>query len=324
MFVTHNPEDREAYYGRALPDLRSVADVLVNPLDRDMTTAELIEEAQGCQVIVTHRSTPGEPEIFAQLPDLIAFLRCAVDISTIDVDAASEAGVLVARADKSFIASTAELALGLYLDVSRRIASSTVDYRNGNEPPQRMGRQIRGQTAGIIGFGSIGAYLAELLTALGVRVIVTDPAVSSPFEDVELAELLERSDVVFPLVPGGGATAGLIGRDEVGRMRRGSVLINVSRGEIVDEHAVAEALDSRRLSGAGLDVGQAADQRPSPLLASRHDVVATPHLGGLTPENADAQAASSVEQVVAMIDGIVPPRSVNADRATRLHAWWGR
>lgn len=324
VLVTHNPEDLDAYYGRALPRLQQIADVVVNPFDRDLSTTELIDAAAGCHVIAAHRVTPGATELFTALPDLLAFLRCAVDVSTIDVDAASASGVLVARADKSFVASTAELALGLFLDVSRQIASSTVDYRDGREPPQRPGRQVRGQTAGIIGFGAIGSYLADLLAALGLDVLVSDPNVESPFEDVDLDGLLGRSDVVFPLAPGNEATTGLIGADQLAAMRDGAVLVNVSRGELLDEAAVAAALDSGRLSGVGLDVGQAADQRPSALLAGRPDVVATPHLGGLTPENADAQAASSVEQVDAMIRGEIPPRSVNADDATRLRSWWAR
>lgn len=322
VLVTHSPEDLDAYYGRALPRLREVAEVVINPFDRDLTTPELIDAAAGCQVIVAHRATPGGADVFAALPDLVAFLRCAVDISTIDIDAASSAGVLVGQADKSFVASTAELALGLFLDVSRQIASSTVDYRGGAEPPQRSGRQIRGQTAGVIGYGAIGSYLATSLSALGLDVLVTDPHLDSPFEDVDMEELLQRSDVVFPLAPGGDATTGLIGANELATMRRGAVLVNVSRGEVLDEDAVAAALDEGRLSGVGLDVGQAADQRPSALLARRDDVVATPHLGGLTPENADAQASSSVEQVEAMIAGRMPPRSVNPDDAERLRAWW--
>ena len=101
------------------------------------------------------------------------------------------------------------------------------------------------------------------------------------------------------------------------------MLVNVSRGELLDEAAVAAALDSGHLAGLAMDVGRAPDQRPSPALASRPGVVATPHLGGLTPENADAQALSSVEQVRAILAGATPPRVVNIGDARRLRAWWG-
>jgi len=328
VFLTHNPEDREAYYGRALPELAEIADVVTNPSDRDLSTPELIEAAKGCDVIVAHRSTPGDAAVFEHVPSLVAFLRCAVDTSTIDVEAASANGVLIARAGKTFVASTAELALGLLLDVARNITVSSMDYAQGRTPPQRAGRQLRGRTAGIIGYGSIGSHLASLLVAIGMEVLVHDPFVADPGVDgvrfVGFDELLHTADVVFPLAPGSADTENLIGNRELAAMPRGSLLINVSRGELLDELAVAEALRSGHLGGLGLDVGRADDQRPSPELAALPGVVATPHLGGLTPENADAQAASSVEQVAAMIAGEIPPRSLNAEHATRLRAMWDR
>ncbi len=325
VFVTHNPEDLDAYYGRSLPELEAIADVVVNPTDHDLADDELIAAAQGCDVIVAHRATPGSADLFAAVDDLKAFLRCAVDISTVDVDAASVHGVVVARADKSFVASTAELALGLLLDSARSISESTVDYRAGRQPGQRPGRQLRGQTAGIIGCGAIGSYLAELLLAVGMEVVICDPHVDevpSGARQVELPELLGVADAVFPLVP--GTEENLIGVVELAAMKPGVRLINVSRGEVLDERAVAAALEGGLIAGLGLDVGRAADQRPSPELAGRPNVVATPHLGGLTPENADAQAYSSVEQVAAMIAGELPPRAVNPDHADRLRVMWAR
>jgi D-3-phosphoglycerate dehydrogenase len=324
VFITHNPEDLDAYFGRALPELMSIAEVVINPLDRDLTIAELILESAGCDVIVAHRATAGPAELFADHTELVAFLRCAVDISTIDVDAASEHGVVVARADKSFVASTAELALALYLDTARNVASSTHDYQRSVEPQQRPGNQIRGKVAGIIGFGAIGSYLAQLLHALGLTVLVHDPFVDVPeqFEQLALDPLLERSDVVFPLAPAAPATEDFIGTHELAAMKPGATLINVSRGELLDEDAVAAALDSGHLGALGMDVGRAPDQRPSPSLASRPGVVSTPHLGGLTPENADAQAMSSVDQVRSMTAGELPPRAVNAEHARRLEAFW--
>lgn len=327
VFLTHNPEDLDAYYGRALPHLAQIAEIVQNPTERDLSNAELIDAAAECDVIVAHRSTPGDAAVFEQLPRLVAFLRCAVDTSTIDVDAASANGVLIARAAKTFVASTAELALGLLLAVARNITVSTADYAVGRVPAQRTGRQLRGRTAGVIGYGAIGAHLAELLVAIGMEVLVHDPFVADPHTDgvrfVGFEELLQTADVVFPLAPGSPETENLIGAPELALMRRGSLLINVSRGELLDEAAVAEALGSGHLGGLGLDVGRGEDQRPSPELAALAGVVATPHLGGLTSENADAQAASSVEQVAAILAGNIPPRSLNAEHATRLRDMWG-
>ena len=325
VFLTHNPEDLEAYYGRALDELQALdVEISTNPADHDLSTGELIRAAAGCEVIVAHRATPGEAELFATSPNLIAFLRTAVDISTIDVTAATSAGVLVGHADKSFVASTAELALGLLLDAARNIASSTADYRAGRVPPQRPGRQIRGMTAAVIGFGAIGAYLVDLLKAAGLNVLICDPFVDLPPDvpSVSFDEAIATADVVFPLVPSTTETASLINAEAISSMRPGSFLINVSRGEIVNEAAVVDALNRGHLQAFACDVGSAPDQRPDPALAARPDVVATPHLGGLTPENADAQARSSVEQIAAMLNGQAPPRLANPDANRRLQAWW--
>lgn len=337
VFVTHNPEDLDAYYRRALAELRLVpeVEVVVNPLGRELAnSSELAEAAAGCQVIVAHRSTAGDTNLFSAdgTENLLAFLRCAVDTSTIDVEAASNAGVLVARAGKAFVPSTAELALGLLLAVARNVGLSVVDYHSGREPPQRSGRQLRGQTAAVLGYGAIGSYLCDLLLALGMRVLVhdPDPAVEVSVGDghscdvarCSFGEALADADVVFPLAQASPTTENLIGAEALSVMKTGAVVINVSRGELLDDAAVIAALESGKLSGVGLDVGRADDQRPSVALASRPDVVATPHLGGLTPENADAQALSSVEQVRSILAGDMPPRALNPDQAVRLRAFW--
>jgi D-3-phosphoglycerate dehydrogenase len=327
VFLTHNPEDLEAYYGRARPELEQIATVVANPLDRDLTTAELIDAAAGCDVVVAHRATPGDAELFAARPEMLAFLRTAVDISTIDVDAASAAGVVVGHADKSFVASTAEIALALMLDLARHVSDSTIDYRRGDQPPQRPGFQLRGKTAAIIGYGAIGRYLAATLRDLGLEVVVVDPyadATIDGFDEVTIEVALGRGDFVLPLAAATAQTENLIDADALALMKPGAMLVNVSRGELLDETAVAAAFDSGRLGGLAMDVGRAPDQRPTPDLAARPGVVATPHLGGLTPENADAQALSSVEQVDAIVAGRMPPRVVNADHAARLRAWWER
>ncbi len=327
VFVTHNPEDRSAYFGRALPLLRQVpgVTVTVNGTDHNLATDELVEAAAGHDVIIAHRSTTGPPELFERSPDLVAMLRTAIDISTIDVEAASAAGVLVANADKSFIASTAELAIGLLLDCARNISASVVDYRAGAEPPQRSGRQLRGTTVGIIGYGAIGRYLAESLRSLGTEVLVCDPFTdpeADGFTAVSLDRLLAAAEVIIPLTPGGDQGRGLIDRRALEQVGPGAILINVSRGEVLDDDAVIEAIDDGRLAAVGIDVGNGPDQRPSKHLAAHRSVVATPHLGGLTPANADAQAASAVDQVAAMMAGEMPPRAVNPDRADRLRNLW--
>jgi D-3-phosphoglycerate dehydrogenase len=139
---------------------------------------------------------------------------------------------------------------------------------------------------------------------------------------VSFEYLLAESDYVLPVAASTPETENLIGQPQLAAMKPGAILINVSRGELLDEAAVVAALDSGHLGGLGIDVGRAQDQRPSPELGARADVVATPHLGGLTPENADAQAASSIEQVEAVLDAVMPARAINPESAMRLEAFW--
>ncbi|MGZ0230394.1 MAG: NAD(P)-dependent oxidoreductase [Acidimicrobiales bacterium] len=324
-FLTHNPEDLEAYYGRALPELVKLVEPVFNPLGRDLTSPELVEAATGCEFIVAHRATGADELVFDALPELLSVFRCAIDISNIDVASASQAGVLIANADKSFIASTAEIALGLMLSSARSIGQSTADYQNGVQPAQRPGQQLRGATVGIIGYGSIGSYLADLLHGIGMRVLIVDPFVTVPPDrgrQVDLGTLLAQADYVLPLAQAEDATVNLIGRPELAQMKHTATLVNVARGELIDEEAVATALDDGTLGGLAMDVGWAADQRPSMSLAARSGVVATPHLGGLTPQNADAQAISSVDQIAAVLRGDMPPRAVNPADAHRLQRFW--
>ncbi len=126
-------------------------------------------------IIVADRVTEGRGEIFPQLPKLRAIVRCAVDIRNIDVAAASAVGVLVTRASPGFVPAVAELALGFMVDLSRGVSRATADYHAGRTPEVVMGRQLAGSRIGIIGYGSIGRYLAPLAKALGMEVLVADP-----------------------------------------------------------------------------------------------------------------------------------------------------
>ena len=124
------------------------------------------------------RLTAGPGEIFPHLPKLRAFVRCAVDIRNIDVDAASTAGVLVTQAGPGFVQSVAELAVGFMVDLSRGVSRASADYHAGRKPDVMMGRQLAGSRIGIIGYGSIGRYLAGIAKVLGMEILVADPFAS--------------------------------------------------------------------------------------------------------------------------------------------------
>lgn len=321
VLLTHTPRSREAYYGpRALAALRGLAEVVLHEGDTPLDASALVAAAAGIDLVVADRATAGPAEIFAGLPQLRAFLRCAVDIRTIDAAAASRAGVLVTRAAPGFVTAVTELALGFMIDLSRGISRATLAYQAGRAPEVRMGRQLSGSRLGIIGYGAIGRNLAAVALPLGLEVLVCDPhvAVVDPqVRQVGFETLLAEADFVVCLAVATEATENLIDAAALRRMRRDAVFINLSRGNLVDEAALAAALAEGRIAGAAMDVGRAPDQMPSPDLARLPDVVATPHIGGLTPPAVEAQAFDTVEQVRAILAGAVPRGAVNPESWAR-------
>jgi len=322
VLLAHTPEMRRNYYGeRSLKGLQAAADVILHQGDAPLDAASLVRAAGEADIIVADRMTEARGEIFPQLPHLRAFVRCAVDIRNIDVEAASQAGVLVTRAGPGFVQAVAELALGFMVDLSRGVSRTTADYQAGRKPEARMGRQLAGSRVGIIGYGSIGRYLAELSKALRMEVLVSDPFVTigdAAVRQASLDELLAASDYVVCLAIANERTENLIGEAALARMQEHAFFINLSRGNLVDEAALAAALRENRIAGAAIDVGRAPDQMPTPELARLTNVVATPHVGGLTPQAIEYQSLETVRQVEAIIRGEIPPGAVNADRWTRL------
>lgn len=310
------------YYGeRALAELRKLGDVRLNDTGRVLDAKTLAQAARGCEIIVSDRQTAGPAEFFPLASDLVAFLRVAVDIRNIDVAAASAQGILVTHATPGFIPSVAEMAIGFMIDCGRHITEAASVYRTGRVPDARMGRQLKGATLGIIGYGVIGEYLAELGLALGMTVLVADPykkVARAALNQVAFADLLARSDFVVCLAIANEQTENLINAEAFARMKPSAFFINLSRGNLVDEAALVRALEEKRIAGAALDVGRAQDQMPSLELARRADVVATPHTAGLTPAAAEHQAFDTVNQVKDLIAGRMPAGAANPQAANRL------
>ncbi len=324
IFLCHAPPAFANYYGdRALAGLRALGEVVRNPTDHPLATEELLKASDGCQVFVSDRNTPGEAALFARHPVLEAFVRCAMDIRTVDVAAASANGVLVTRASAGFDAAVAEWVIGAMVDLSRDVSRNVQAYRAGKPVTIRMGRQLRGSTLGILGYGFIGKYLAKTARALGMEVLVHDPHVPVEGDGPRacgFAELLAESDYIVCLVVATPDTENLIDARAFAAMKPGAFFVNASRGNLVDEAALAAALDQHRIAGAAMDVGRAPDQMPSPHLARRDDVVASPHVGGLTPPAIEHQSMETVRQTAAILAGEFPVGSVNAESASRIRA----
>ena len=305
------------YYGaRALSALKQAGEVILNPKDHSLEGEELIVAAEDCDLIVSYRQSPGPAQLFERLPRLVAFVRCAIDIRNIDVPAASKAGVLVTQASAGFVTSVSELVLGFLVDLSRGITRSSMLYREGKIPKATMGKELKGSTLGVIGYGAIGKEVVRACRALGMRVLIHDPYVKE-VEQTSMNQLLGQSDFVVPLAVATAETENLIGKDAFGKMKEGAYLINVSRGNLVDEAALEAALDSGRLAGCAMDVGRAPDQMPTPRLAARPDVVATPHTAGLTLPAIEHQSMETAAQAAAIAKGRAPKGAVNAQHWTR-------
>ncbi|MGQ0512320.1 MAG: NAD(P)-dependent oxidoreductase [Betaproteobacteria bacterium] len=321
ILLTHSPEAMRSYYGdRALAGLRALGEVKLHQGAEPLEGEALIRAAADCDLVVSYRQSPAPAALFEALPRLVAFQRCAVDIRNVDVGAASKAGVLVTQASAGFAPAVTELVLGFMVDLARGISASAMAYRRGAVPVPGIGRQLAGSTLGIIGYGAIGRRLAATGVALGLRVLVCDPHVKADapgVEQVALEQLLNGSDFVVPLAVANEETENLMGAAQFEQMKPGACFINVSRGGLVDEAALARALDSGRIGGCALDVGRAPDQMPTPSLAARGDVIATPHLGGLTLQAIEHQSLETVAQAAEILKGRAPKGAVNADQWKR-------
>jgi D-3-phosphoglycerate dehydrogenase len=323
VLLTHGETARRYYYGAGpLAALQAIADVRLNPGDEALTGDALVEAARGCQVIISDRQAAAPAALFGRLPELAVFQRCAVDVRNVDIPAASAAGVLVTHASAGFANSVAEWILGAMISLARHQADAVHAYRSGSQPAIRMGRELRGATLGIIGYGVIGRRLGELGDALGMRVLVADPfaaGVDAPATLLPLEDLLAQADHAVCLAPANAQTENLMNAARFAGMKRDGFFINASRGELVDEAALLDALDSGQIAACAMDVGRAPDQMPSPALAKHPRVLATPHIAGLTPEAAEHQSRETVAQLTELLAGRTPVGALNAAQATRLH-----
>ncbi|WP_250536151.1 hydroxyacid dehydrogenase [Caballeronia sp. AZ10_KS36] len=325
VFVSHPRHRLDHYFGaRAAAALAKIADVAYNPEDRELTTAELADKARDADVVIAYRQTPAPRALFEALPKLAAFVRCAVDIRTVDVDAASEHGVLVTQASAGFVPAVSEWVIGAMLDLARATTAYASAYHRNEAPVPQMGRELRGSTLGVIGYGQISRYLCELALAFGMRVIVSDPYAridDARVRAVDLDALLAQADFVVCLAPANEQTANLMNARTFAAMKPDAYFINAARGELVDDAALFAALESGRIAGCALDVGRAPDQMPSPRLAAHPRVLAAPHVGGLTPGAIEHQSMETVAQTEALFDGRMPVGAVNAAHAFRLARW---
>jgi D-3-phosphoglycerate dehydrogenase len=323
ILLTYPTDEIVPRYGAALDGLRRLGTVVLNVAARTMTADEIAAAAAGCAAIVADRNTPFDAATIARLPDCVALVRGAMDVRNIDIPAASAAGILVTRAGPGFRDAVIELLVGQMVDLGRGLSESVIAYRAGRMPARPSGIQLAGRTASIIGYGTLGRRLAEVLAFLGMRVLVHDPyvtAVAPPCVAVSRDQALAEGDFVICVALHTAETDQSMNRDAFRRMKPTAFFLNPSRGRVVDEAALAEALRDGTIAGAALDVGSDPDDVPPVALGRLPNVIAAPHLGGMVPESMASQAQDTVEQVAEILAGRMPKYALNPDAARRLRA----
>jgi len=324
VLLTHNRDLLENFYSpKAVDLLCKIVDLRMNESDTPLTGEALVAAAQGCQAIVSDRLAAGPREVLERLKGVKAFIRCAVDIRNIDVDAASDNDILVCRCSAGYADAVAEHAIALMLDLARGISADVARYHAGqSRHAMTLRRQLAGAHVGVIGYGAIGRRIIDLALAFAMKVSVYDPYVTvrhGAVRAVGLHELLSEPDFVVCAAYATSETAGMMNADAFARMRKTAYFINISRGVLVNEEALEHALTSGTIAGAGLDVGLGPDEQPSLRLARLPNVIATPHTAALMREPSEHQALETVDQVRAILEDRLPPHAVNAHRVT---GWW--
>ncbi|MDN5858575.1 MAG: phosphoglycerate dehydrogenase [Pseudonocardia sp.] len=267
--------------------------------------------------LLVRSATHVDAEALAASTRLKVIARAGVGLDNVDVPAATARGIMVVNAPTSNIVSAAEHAIALLLSVARRVPAADASLRAGRWARSSLtGVEINGKVAGIVGLGKIGQLVGQRLAAFGVSLIAYDPYVAPALaaqlgiELVTLDELLQRADLISIHLPKTPETLGLIGKDQLAMTKPGVIIVNAARGGLVDEDALAEALRSGHVGGAGIDVYVTEPTTSSPLF-ELSQVVVTPHLGASTEEAQDRAGTDVARSVRLALAGEFVPDAVN-------------
>ena len=288
-------------------------------LPRGDLLAALAEEG-GWDALVVRSQTRVDAELLAAAAPRLSVVGVAsVGTDRIDLAAATRAGVMVVNAPTGNTIAAAEHTMALMLALLRRIPSADASVRRGEwERAGYIGAELRHRTLGIIGLGKIGKAVARRAAAFEMRVMAHDPfltaeqATEHSARLVGLPELLGRADVISVHVPLTPQTRGLIGQAQIEAMKPGAVILNVARGGLVDEAALASALHSGHLGGAAVDVFATEPMPADSPLRDAPNTILTPHLGASTAEAQDRVGVEMAEQLLLALAGVTPPYAVNA------------
>ncbi len=282
----------------------------------DPAFTSALGEANG---LIVRSATKVRADMLAAAPELTVVGRAGVGVDNIDLAAAAERGIAVLNAPAGNTVSTAELTMALILAMVRRVAEADASVRGGEWARSRFkGAELRGRTLGLIGAGRIGGEVAKRCRAFGMDVVAYDPyltddrATELQAERCELQDLFERADVISAHVPLTDSTRGIVDAEAIAKMKKGAFVVNVSRGGVVDEAALGDALQSGHLGGAALDVYENEPLEADSPLRDVPNLLLTPHLGASTAEAQELVASEIAEAVrAALADGDLS-RALNA------------
>ncbi len=309
----------------ALDRLRQIADVDVNPdPDRVWTSDELLAQVPTRRAILAMLTNRIDSRLLDAAPDLEIVANMAVGYDNVDLAAANERGVVVTNTPGVLTETTADLAWALLLAVARRVAEADRFVRAGRwtawGPMLMLGTDVHGKTLGIVGLGRIGQAVARRAQGFGMRILYhqrrrapADLEGSLGAQYASLDDLLRAADFVSLHTPLTAETTHLIDRSALEKMKPTAYLINVARGAVVDEAALADALTSHRIAGAGLDVFEH-EPDVAPALRTLDNCVSVPHIGSASLETRTRMALIAAENIVAVLSGHPPPNVVNRPR----------
>jgi D-3-phosphoglycerate dehydrogenase len=284
----------------------------------ELATEALAKEIGPYDALVVRSQTQVTGDVIAAGDNLKVVARAGIGLDNVDVEAATRKGVMVVNAPQSNIISAAEHTLGLLLAQARNIPRANEELKRGVwERANYQGVELQGKTLGVVGLGRVGALVAQRAAAFGMRIIAFDPYVPKDRAKemgIEIMPTLEallvQADFITIHLPRTPDTEGLIGERELALVKEGARLVNTARGGIVDESALAKALEDGRLAGAALDVFAEEPTTESPLF-ELDQVVVTPHLGAATTEAQDKAGTSVAEMVRLALMGEFVPYAVN-------------
>ncbi|OFE16744.1 phosphoglycerate dehydrogenase [Humibacillus sp. DSM 29435] len=279
--------------------------------------SELLLALADVDAVLIRSATKMNAEAIAAAKQLKVIARAGVGLDNVDVQSATQAGVMVVNAPTSNITSAAELAIGLLLATARNIAPANQALKAGAwKRSKYSGVELLDKTVGVVGLGRIGGLVAERLKGFGMKVIAYDPYASPAkaglvgAQLVGLDELLAQSDFITVHLPKTPETLGLIGEDALSKVKPSVRIINAARGGIVDEAALAKAISEGRVAGAGIDVFVTEPTTESPLF-EHESVVVTPHLGASTDEAQEKAGVAVAKSVRLALGGELVPDAVN-------------